>query len=880
MAYKFNVEAPNETEFHRMLIGSSTSPITIPPEVRDPARKFLWEINAPSHLRALFLVCTNVQQILLSAEQTWKVSLNKWNLEPWRVFLTWILPRDNLLSAIGGAWSDVFDPQEHPMKDFGIERYSVYAAMCNSHPEKDCQLLFQLLQAHLLVAHVSLMQNPEHTTLEQWESYAGKKDLLLKIANPEPAARAVRLIFGDPKNKSLLQKLELPLQSPPDLFLKKLGSAHLNETERDTFADIRVFFEKAFEGRTQITRRMFAGESSGWGARVGTAGAVIVEYEADLNDPDDEGSTRGKHATVNRAKLTEAEYDELLESDDCPLENEEEEETDLNVFDEPGFNKDPGAYHEASRAQANHVEMANQFFRWSYGSLVPAELYHLIIELPAAMMLLLTRQPLTQKVLDDLEVLALVQVMFWTSSPLELAQSLKVFGPTTTDKEKDVDLAFSPGSESEDPKWQIRAPLPEYAKQQLIVPEGTSRQITELLELPDVVRGSLLVQEYLNQRSMPISGSGRDGASDVQQSREFEAPKKTEGTSANVFCREESWYKQEVKLLLKGHPQGSQPAELSVSRLTEGKLANAMLERIFVESKGNWTATAIIAGRKLQLARVRLFYACPQVCRLQLLYEKATVGVDRELRMIPIAPHIEIKYRQAKLDSGKQYIGNRVCPTLKAVKDAVSLLRKEIEDFTKPKNKAESDRYHNLCTLYTIWMFSYCTGVRGIKTPYLSLSEIDTEQCLAVLTDKDRGLGYKAKRVWVPRALQTQMEAYKNFISRPSQVSDSEDKPCFFEPLRAMVKPSTQVPIMKYFLPYPVNIHRRFISSELLDRGCPPEIVSAWMGHWHRGEEPWAKFSSFSYSEYSRVLETYLLKGILKELKFEPIPFKVNYWTK
>jgi hypothetical protein len=75
MAYKFNVEAPNETEFHRMLIGSSTSPITIPPEVRDPARKFLWEINAPSHLRALFLVCTNVQQILLSAEQTWKVSL-------------------------------------------------------------------------------------------------------------------------------------------------------------------------------------------------------------------------------------------------------------------------------------------------------------------------------------------------------------------------------------------------------------------------------------------------------------------------------------------------------------------------------------------------------------------------------------------------------------------------------------------------------------------------------------------------------------------------------------------------------------------------------------------------------------------------------------
>ena len=84
------------------------------------------------------------------------------------------------------------------------------------------------------------------------------------------------------------------------------------------------------------------------------------------------------------------------------------------------------------------------------------------------------------------------------------------------------------------------------------------------------------------------------------------------------------------------------------------------------------------------------------------------------------------------------------------------------------------------------------------------------------------------------------------------------------------VRPSTLAPIMREFLPFPVNIHRRFVSSELLDAGCPPEIVSAWMGHWHRGEEPWGKFSSFSFHDFTNGLKLFL-DPLLDELGFRAI---------
>jgi len=45
---------------------------------------------------------------------------------------------------------------------------------------------------------------------------------------------------------------------------------------------------------------------------------------------------------------------------------------------------------------------------------------------------------------------------------------------------------------------------------------------------------------------------------------------------------------------------------------------------------------------------------------------------------------------------------------------------------------------------------------------------------------------------------------------------------------------------------------------ELIEGGCPSEIVDSWIGHAYRGEEPWGKFSSFDYSQSFDQLERHL----------------------
>ncbi len=56
----------------------------------------------------------------------------------------------------------------------------------------------------------------------------------------------------------------------------------------------------------------------------------------------------------------------------------------------------------------------------------------------------------------------------------------------------------------------------------------------------------------------------------------------------------------------------------------------------------------------------------------------------------------------------------------------------------------------------------------------------------------------------------------------------------------------------------------------LIERGCPPEAVDCWMGHWRQGQEPWDKFSSYSLGQYITELRAFLLP-LLAELGWRPV---------
>lgn len=308
-----------------------------------------------------------------------------------------------------------------------------------------------------------------------------------------------------------------------------------------------------------------------------------------------------------------------------------------------------------------------------------------------------------------------------------------------------------------------------------------------------------------------------------------------------------------------------------MNRLTESRLARFLFTRLLKASGGDLTATAIITGNAVGLSRVKLFYACPRISRLETLYTQVAESVNEELwRAMRKEPPKPAQYSPCRRNT---YIGNRLCPTRDAVRKAITRLQSELQSSGQSSTVEGQQQYHNLLTLYTLWMFSYTTGVRGIRTPYLVLAEIDPVFHLGVLTDKDSGVGYKTRLVRFTPSLIEQMNFYHDFISRSPRSYLLRGAPCFLlrsnlDPVE--VRPMTLTPILNEFLPFPVNIHRRFVSSELLDAGCPPEMVSAWMGHWHRGEEPWGKFSSFSFGDYCHALEEFL-DPLLQDLGFRPI---------
>jgi hypothetical protein len=76
-------------------------------------------------------------------------------------------------------------------------------------------------------------------------------------------------------------------------------------------------------------------------------------------------------------------------------------------------------------------------------------------------------------------------------------------------------------------------------------------------------------------------------------------------------------------------------------------------------------------------------------------------------------------------------------------------------------------------------MFFYTTGVRGVRTPYVDLSEIDPVFRLGILTDKDSGVGYKTRLVRFTSMLIEQMRFYKDFISRSPLSYRLPESPCF-----------------------------------------------------------------------------------------------------
>jgi hypothetical protein len=68
----------------------------------------------------------------------------------------------------------------------------------------------------------------------------------------------------------------------------------------------------------------------------------------------------------------------------------------------------------------------------------------------------------------------------------------------------------------------------------------------------------------------------------------------------------------------------------------------------------------------------------------------------------------------------------------------------------------------------------------------------------------------------------------------------------------------------------PANFHRAFLRTELLARGCSPQIIDAHLGHANFGEMPHSRMSTFDYHQHFVHLRKEL-QGLHDELGLQPI---------
>lgn len=499
------------------------------------------------------------------------------------------------------------------------------------------------------------------------------------------------------------------------------------------------------------------------------------------------------------------------------------------------------------------VEMANQLLPWSYGNLSTAEMARLLCAL---------QQSTDKKWPELLELFALISTILWTGGSLDQALSLLVFLDGTQVPDCDLALRISePINKDEMPlsEWRVRVLTLPY-RSETLPPADQARERVDFLCLPDPVGGSIAVQKFLTFL--------RDVARAELAQREAMMQ-----NPLRIFSREAAWYKKQLQQLF--------DRQDAFGRITTTKISHLLFQAIVEHTGGDVVSAALITRTDHHLASVRRHYTTPEMCPLQRIYVDVARTLHEEFALEGYkqqGPEIVGLTRRGIA------VGSPLCPTMRAVQEAVRQLKSEIREAPSldSANHAggETIRRHNLYTLYCIWSLGFAVGIRGVRTPYLHSSCVDQYTGLATITDKDSGSGYKSRLVWMPALVRKQMKSYEVYLSGMAEMCGLEaptrKRPCYFlgDDLKIReVRPRTIAPFVRDYLPFPANVARHFVCTELKERGFPPEMIDVWMGHWWRGEEPWGLHSSFSFLEYRSELER-VLPPFLAELGFETISLR------
>lgn len=884
-------------------------------EVQMATLMLLWMIHAP---RDLMHFDTVINNLLLCIEQlddkfsddekeTILVADLPLSFDQISALVTHLDSLSEEMATLPGFQEGVADiregDQRHPMRG-RISSYPFYTCLMNSFVEEQNQEPFLLLQGLVFMAHAGLVS--EDTQLHGY--LVGNPDhnpLSSKYSSITQAGQYVRKFSGDDVE-----------QDDIDFFSEQqnLREIYCYITERvaDRQGEDRPEYQRSLSPlfRHWLAHELGAeGHGGGGGGRKGkhrrkASGwhdgylRFVSGYiqETQLQDPDESYGAKGCVPQVVTVSGTHIGEDEAVQ---LKIKEQLQAGLDLaeNAVDGDLFLAEDKSQDTVVRLllrnQVNHVIKANQLLKTQWSQANAWEI--------AALLQLCNRIHNGERFYAELnnvahELPALIMIMLWTGATLK--EAVTGFRWVHNDEPRRVRVSYVDAEQIEDCYLLIKPHTVGRKKKPIGETESFLHPRHEFFRVPDLIG----LKKYIQ--------------------RAFLEKKITENGSYKLFKHQTETYRVMLSYLLRHHlPSGH--------RLNEHKISMYLFNRMITETSGDIADAILMTGRYHPLGQTLLHYTSPSVERLQELYKKTIDNIYKDLEAegyqklpetdepsvvdclvkeqvssetdtlvqlglfdgVPEPGNQDLEASGSNNPEPYPVIGSDFLPTQAAVQAMIKTLRSKIEGSIKSIILLDQETlsairdYHNAYSLYTLSMLGYATGYRAVKDPFLELEEIDPDTGLAVISDKDGPELYNARLVWVPEVVRQQLSHYRDHVNRLMPILEQVDlqqasfgakqhMPLIFllEPPFHWVqaRPKTLQPLLQDLLPLPINVNRRFLRTNLREKGCPAEVVDAFMGHWGRGQEPWGKHSSMSAYDLIEVLKPYI-ERLLNALGYQAL---------
>lgn len=822
--------------------------------------QLLWAINAEADLTAFIRIISNLRSIIDEAQKCQILSSSDFvELIPWSTQLDKLLNNAHILILECGSQLDARakitgknSRPLHPLRGFGLVRNPLYSllwnrAEVNSLKEKlkndgmteeqiltftdDFTTNFRLLQWHLFYVHLSLMQ--QHFSLEEYLTHAGIVALLGPHNTTVYQSCQNARYYSQAKNWKKLARLKVNKTSPE--FFKSLINA-LSE-ELDSFArPLKTLGTKWFQSTSFLRIDSFRRCRKNHGKRKGSTSFYVEnEIYEDLPFFSEKNNLPFNHQIKTRV-LTE--WNPIAGWEDADLPPEEQIDHNVEKILISTSCKSQRSQRDqimAAIGLAHKRAVTNQHLAIHYDFMTIAEVALAMRTFGDAF-----RDERSNKI--NRKIAALGILMYWTGSSIERIRNL-IVASSNIDISDDVDLAYLLDKK----EWRIRVPIYKKVKKSTELQKHLCRPSGEHLYLPDLWNAYELLTMITCEEKKVVFKPFADHKNNT--------------------------YKKSLEHIFKG-------TFLTTGLyITTRRLSRDLQLRLL--SAGDPIYAFLITGQEHSSTMTSRHYTTPSVKHIANVYQQVTIPLiekiwkeryrDREKTRIPLITH------KITINHG---IGADHCPTVEEVKNLLQRAKDALHQAHDPYS------YHNYYVLYVTLIIGYSSGYRAVRSISLRSNQRDPSSESAWISDKDNKDGYHTRRIWLAPTLLQQLTNYEDhrrilFATWETQFPtiprmDENTAPYLFlvnhrkTNIIPVSSASMKEPLEALGYPLPLNSNRRFLRTELSERGCPIDVLDGFMGHWATGQEPHGPYSCLSPRHQRQQLKKYLIP-LLDQIGLEAI---------